>query len=261
MWLFLVQEAYMSAGRGLFRRCRQLIQGPRNNVGETNERSRIIWLEQTLKKIPAGGRILDAGAGEQRFRKLCSHLKYVAQDFGQYDGKGDARALQTGSWVQTGLDIVSDITAIPEPDASFDAVMCVEVLEHLPNPKLAITEFARLLCSGGHLVLTAPFCSLTHFAPYHFCTGFNRYFYEYHLPAAGFEILELTSNGNYFEYLAQEVRRIPEVSKRYCKSGVRIWEKVAASVLLCMLRRLSLRDSGSNDFLTFGFHVHAIKSL
>jgi hypothetical protein len=31
-------------------------------------------------------------------------------------------------------------------------------------------------------------------------------------------------------------------------------------VLLNMLRRFSLRDRGSTDFLTFGFHVHAVKS-
>jgi ubiquinone/menaquinone biosynthesis C-methylase UbiE len=240
--------------------CRRLIEGGDNGVGTANESRRVAWLEQTLKEIPAGARILDAGAGEQRFKSFCSHLNYVAQDFAQYDGKGDERGLQTGSWDQSQLDIISDITAIPAPDASFDAVMCVEVLEHLPNPILAIAEFARLLRSGGHLVLTAPFCSLTHFAPYHFCTGFNRYFFEHHLPAHGFRILELSANGNYFEYLAQELRRIPDARRRYCRSEMRLSEKLVVSFLLRFLKKLSLDDTGSQDFLNFGYHVHARKS-
>ncbi|MGA2913324.1 MAG: class I SAM-dependent methyltransferase [Methanoregula sp.] len=67
------------------------------------------------------------------------------------------------------LDIVSENTSIPELDASFDAIMCIEVFEHLPEPILAIKEFSRLLKPDGHLILTAPFCCLTHMAAYYFC--------------------------------------------------------------------------------------------
>ncbi len=188
-------------------------------VGTKNLSTREAWLEKTLKNIPEGSRILDAGAGELKYRQFCLHLNYVSQDFAQYDGKGDKKGLQTSAWDQSKLDIVSDITSIPEPDESFDAVMCIEVFEHLPEPVKAIKEFARLLKPGGHLIITAPFCSLTHFAPYHFHTGFNRYFYEKHLPDNGFEIIELRENGNFFEYLAQEIRRVPSVAKTYNKNA------------------------------------------
>src|SRR5262245_62187810 len=98
-------------------------------VGTHNERTRVAWIERTLKRIPAGARILDAGAGQRQFKRFCGHLQYVAQDFAQYDGRGDGLGLQTGAWDQAGLDIVSDITSIPEPDRSFDAIMCTEVFE------------------------------------------------------------------------------------------------------------------------------------
>lgn len=229
------------------------------SVGTNNEATRVAWVEQALGRIPAGSRLLDAGAGEQQFKRFCAHLNYIAQDFGQYDGVGDQSGLQMGSWDQSTLDIVCDITAIPEPDASFDAVLCTEVLEHLPEPVLAIKEFSRLLRAGGQIIITAPFCSLTHFAPYHFSTGFNRYFYETHLPAHGFEIVELQTNGNYFEYLAQELHRLPSIADRYAKDAPNRWETYALHKVLKMLARLTDRDTGSSDLLCFGYHLRASK--
>ena len=230
-----------------------------NSVGMSNEKVRVEWLRKTIKNIPDNLRILDAGAGEQQFRNLCNHLNYVSQDFAQYNGDGDGIGLQTGTWNQNQLDIVSDITEVPEPNDSFDVILCTEVLEHLPNPVLAIKEFSRLLRKDGCLILTAPFCSLTHFSPYHYSTGFNSYFYEYHLPLYGFEILELEKNGNFFEYIAQEVRRIPSISSKYTKQTPNIFQHFAISILLNMLQSFSLNDSGSKDLLNHGLHILAIK--
>jgi len=230
-------------------------------VGTKNQQTREVWIEGILETIPPGSRILDAGAGEQNYKKFCTHLKYISQDFAQYDGKGDGKALQTKMWNTSNLDIVSDITSVPESDDSFDAIMCIEVFEHLPEPILAIKEFSRLLKPGGHLILTAPFCSLTHMAPYHFYSGYNRYFYEKHLADNGFNIIELTENGNFFEFLAQELRRLPEVEKDYSKGAFRLglFDKIAQYWLLGSLERSSRNDRGSKHLLNFGFHVHALK--
>lgn len=230
------------------------------SAGTCNQSNREEWLEKTLKKIPSNSRILDAGAGELKYKSLCLHLNYVSQDFAQYDGKGDNKGLQTGSWDQSKLDIISDITSIPEPNESFDAIMCIEVFEHLPEPIEAIKEFSRLLKPGGHLILTAPFCSLTHFAPYHFYSGFNRYFYQEHLAKNGFEIIELVENGNYFEYLAQEIRRINSVLDTYSKNNkCSFIDSITINRMLKMLENFSREDKGSSDLLNFGFHVYAKK--
>lgn len=228
-------------------------------VGKDNQKNREIWLKKTLQKLPDNARILDAGAGEQKYKKLCSHLQYRSQDFAQYDGKGDGSGLQTGSWDQSKIDIISDITYIPEPDASFDAIMCIEVFEHLPEPIKAIQEFARLLKPGGHLILTAPFCSLTHFAPYHFYTGFNRYFYREHLSKNGFEICELVENGNYFEYVAQEIRRLPSIGKEYAGVRTGLLSSIGMKIMLTYLSSCSKNDAGSSDLLHFGCQIYAVK--
>ena len=230
-------------------------------VGTSNESSREHWLERSLSSLPAGSRILDAGAGTQRYRRFCNHLNYVSQDFGQYDGKGDSIGLQTGEFDYGNLDIVSDITSIPEPDSSFEAIMCVEVFEHLPNPVQAVVEFSRLLKLGGYLIITAPFCSWTHFAPYHFNTGFSKYWYERHLMDNDFRISEISPNGNYFEFIAQEMYRISSVSRQYAKREPSFFELLSIFITLRMLLRFSEHDNGSSEFLCFGYHVLARKNV
>ena len=228
-------------------------------AGLKNEATRSKWLESTLLKIPNGSRILDAGAGELAQKKHCKHLNYVSQDFGKYDGSGDGKGLQTKKWDNTKLDIICDITKIPEPDSSFDAIMCVEVFEHIPDPISAIKEFSRLIKKDGFLVLTAPFCSFTHFAPYHFYTGFTRYFYEKHLIDNNFEIIESTPNGNFFEYVGQELNRLPFCAEKYSKSKISIIDKLAIIWISLKLSKLSKSDNSSNEFSNFGFHILAKK--
>jgi SAM-dependent methyltransferase len=229
-------------------------------VGSHNEGNRVAWLEKTLKAIPANSRILDAGAGEQQFKRFCKHLNYVSQDFAQYVPEELPSGLQMAKWDYGKLDIISDIASIPEADGSFDAIMCTEVFEHIINPREAIREFSRLLPAGGFLVITAPFCSLTHFAPYHFYTGFNRFFYEQELKASGFEIIELSANGNYFEYLGQEVNRIPQMAKLYAGDTISRIERTAMKIVLKMLDRFSSKNKNSEELLNYGLHILARKA-
>ena len=55
-----------------------------------------------------------------------------------------------------------------------DQIMCIEVLEHAPASTDALREMSRLPKPGGILLVTAPFCSLTHFAPYFYHTDYGR---------------------------------------------------------------------------------------
>jgi ubiquinone/menaquinone biosynthesis C-methylase UbiE len=231
----------------------------RTNIGTKNLSNREDWLKNVLIKIPRGKRILDAGAGELQYKKFCSHLEYTSQDFGQYNGKGNDIALQTKTWDNSKLDIVSDITNIPVNDETFDAIMCVEVFEHLLEPANAVREFSRIIKKGGTLIITAPFCSLTHFAPYYYANGYSRFWYEKILGGCGFEIKEIVPNGNYFEYLAQEIQRISDVSGNNLEKNIDRKEELAKMYLLKKLANYSDKDSDSKELLNFGYHVKAIK--
>lgn len=228
-------------------------------VGSLNESTRVNWLEKTLKKIPDGNRILDAGAGEQQFRKFCKHLNYISQDFAQYKPDDLKSGLQVQKWDYGELDIISDIALIPEKDSSFDAVMCTEVFEHIINPREAIKEFSRLLKKDGILVITAPFCSLTHFAPYHYYTGFSKFFYEFELDKNGFDVVEISPNGNYFEYLAQEINRLEYVAKEFTNTSLHKNEIKNINNLIILLQKLTEKDNNSSELLCFGYNILAIK--
>ncbi len=227
-------------------------------IGNDTEEIQRNWVVRQLKNLPSACRILDAGAGELRFKPHCSHLQYVAQDFGQYNGGGDGAGLQTGKWDNSRLDIVSDITCIPVDDASFDAILCSEVFEHIPDAIAAVREFARILKPGGTLLITAPFSSLTHFAPYHFC-GYNRYWYMHHLPALGLKIEVIDHNGSWFTFVAQELRRSRLVGRMYASGLLGLITRVAAIPLLVLLTLQARRDRASEELLCFGFMVRAIK--
>ena len=224
-----------------------------------NEETRGEWLLNTISSLPNGLRILDAGAGELRNKDLCNHLEYVSQDICEYEGNGDNKGLQTGKWDTTRIDIVCDITNIPEPNSSFDVILCSEVFEHLPDPLKALDEFSRLLKPNGKLILTAPFASLVHFAPYHYATGFSRYWYEYHLPIRHFKVDQIVSNGDWFSFLKQEMLRLPSVAKRY---GDWSWPLayVFAGVGIVYFFIRGNKHKKSDDLACFGWHCIATKS-
>jgi ubiquinone/menaquinone biosynthesis C-methylase UbiE len=222
-----------------------------------NELNRQKWLQKTLAALPQGLRILDAGAGELKNQKLCGHLHYTSQDFNQYTGGGLDEGLQTGQWDTSRIDLISDITAIPAPNASFDAILCSEVLEHVPEPTHALDEFLRLLKPGGTLILTAPFASLVHFAPYHYCTGFSRYWYEHHLTSRGFKIKELTPNGDWFAYVEQEITRLGGLERQL---GNYSWPLAYAYSLLGVLYFKLRGKKRAEDLACFGWQCVAEKN-
>lgn len=217
------------------------------------------WIIEKLKKLPGGGLLLDAGAGNRKYEPFCSHLTYISQDFGEYDDSPKDIGIQGGEeWKSRECDILSDIINIPMSDKSCDAILCSEVFEHIKNPILALKEFHRLLKDGGILILTAPFCSLTHMAPYYYANGFSKYWFMDNLKDAGFEILEYKTYGNWFNYIVKELERLPYMAERY---GVPLKGEFPECVIETMriLMEQSVENKGSEEVLCLDSLVYAKK--
>ena len=98
------------------------------------------------QEIPAHETVLDAGAGEGRFRSYLDHAQYLALDFAQGDE----------GWDYSSLDANADLLQLPFQTASIDNIVCTQVLEHVRDPQQVIAEFGRVLRPGGRLFLAAP---------------------------------------------------------------------------------------------------------
>ena len=98
------------------------------------------------RSLPAGTRVLDAGAGECRYAHEFVHCRYVAVDL----AVGDA------DWDYSQLDTVADLARLPFRDGSFEAAINIVVLEHVRDPRAVLAELNRVLVPGAHLLLAAP---------------------------------------------------------------------------------------------------------
>lgn len=164
-----------------------------------NQFERDQWVASQAMNIPAGSGVLDIGAGSCPYRHLFRHCDYKTHDFQQLQSDQLLGKQGYGS-----IDYVSDITAIPVPQESFDVILCTEVLEHVPEPIEAVKEFARILKPDGRLLLTAPLGSGLHQEPYHFYGGYTPHWYQKFLVEAGFERVTVQPNGGFYTHFAQE---------------------------------------------------------
>ena len=180
------------------------------NINNQNERDDFI--KKILSEMPKNSSLLDAGCGNQRYKKFCNHLKYFSQDFGKYSTDKKKMLLSDGVGGKDGyeygkLDYIGDIWNINEKSDTFDVILCSEVFEHIPYPIETIKEFQRLLKSGGKLILTAPSNCLRHMDPYYFYTGFSDRWFEKFLNDNDFKIETIEPVGDYYSWIAVEIAR------------------------------------------------------
>ena len=108
------------------------------------ERHRLLWLylARETRLLAAAGRILDVAPGAA-----------VAAAFRRAAGN---RYLSVNLLPADGAQVLADVAALPFGDGAFGAVLCIHVLEHVPDDRAAMRELARVLRPGGLALVMSP---------------------------------------------------------------------------------------------------------
>ncbi|MBF0631986.1 MAG: class I SAM-dependent methyltransferase [Magnetococcales bacterium] len=117
-----------------------------------HSRLRLARLQRLLPETTGGGRLLDVGCG----------LGYLSEMLGRgYQCVGvdyDMASLEANQKREIGRMVRGRVDRLAFRDASFDLIVCSEVLEHLPQglDAAVMKEMARVLKPGGRILITVP---------------------------------------------------------------------------------------------------------
>ncbi len=114
----------------------------------------VAWLraEATRAHADLGPyRLLDVGCGEKPYRPLFA--PYVSSYIGVDPVENPVAELR------------GPIEKLPVDDASFDVVLCAQVLEHVDDPAKGLAELHRVLAPGGRILLSTHGAMVYHPAP------------------------------------------------------------------------------------------------
>ena len=105
------------------------------------------------KDLSVSKKVLDIGCGEGVISNLLydkfNNIKITAVDYFEEAIKKAKENNPRNIFFDTG-----DITALKYTDNSFDIVVSTEVLEHIPNPDIALKELYRV--ANKHIILSVP---------------------------------------------------------------------------------------------------------
>jgi len=149
-------------------------------------------LDELGRFFPAlTGEVLDVGCGNKPYRARVQADRYVGLDI------DNAFTRKVGA-----ADLFYDGGVFPVADASFDAVLCSQVLEHVFTPEKFLSEIHRVLRPGGRLVLAVPFMWDEHEQPHDF-GRYSSFGLRSLLVRNGFEVIEQRKSMADFGALAQ----------------------------------------------------------
>ena len=214
-----------------------------------NDSFRHIWVRQKLENLYDKNRnkLLDVGAGLKPYKDAYQKIgwEFTTHDFSSYIPKQVMKndeniGLHDSYESYPYHDYVCDIQDIPENN-QYDLILLTEVLEHVPDPVATLKKMYKLLNKDGYLVTTVPSMSLIHQAPYYYSSGLSQFWFMYHAKDLNLEIKEIMINGDYSDFIGQELSRI--LNSRF---------KIIGSSFLIRLIKKFIRLFASKDINSSG---------
>jgi len=103
-----------------------------------------------------GKHVVDIGAGDGAFSSLLARSGARVTVVDNQQAGLDVAQKMFGLRKLTADFILGDAGKVPLPDASADAVTCIELIEHLDHPEELMKEAKRILKPGGVFIVTTP---------------------------------------------------------------------------------------------------------
>lgn len=108
-------------------------------------------------RLPADARILEVGCGDGALSGVLS----TKLDIGIYGVDTSEKGLALARSMFSKRELSGEFRHITGygtgfPDASFDLVVCSDVIEHVDDPNAMLVEIRRLLVPGGRTIITTP---------------------------------------------------------------------------------------------------------
>jgi ubiquinone/menaquinone biosynthesis C-methylase UbiE len=122
------------------------------------KRRDVLKLANELLADKPDGRILDIGGGMGRIavplaQQYHVHLCDISEAMLELARKAAQEAALAPERLQTG--VVDASKPLPFEDGSFDLIICLDLLVHLPDPQAAVREIYRVLRPGGAALIDA----------------------------------------------------------------------------------------------------------
>jgi SAM-dependent methyltransferase len=118
------------------------------------------------------------------------------------------------------IDLAVDLNGrLPLNDGQFDTILSSDVLEHIWNHTSLWAEQARVLRSGGKLILGTPFLYRLHEAPHDYLR-WTQYGLQRACEEAGLRVLELTATGGALDVLADISIKLMRVRSNLLAAGL-----------------------------------------
>ena len=153
------------------------------------------YLRPALKDL--NGAVLDVGAGQSPWRSwLPSSTTYQGLDIGN--------AVDFGMLSKIEDVIYYEGAQMPLADDTYDAVLCIEVLEHANDPELLLLEILRVMKKDAVLLLTVPWSARRHHIPHDY-RRFTREGLELLMREAGFDSVAIFERGNDIAVIANKL--------------------------------------------------------